>query len=154
MISVGVFENEDFSFSKELLRLTDCALITNPQSARVDIALVSGNLYKKPFFSESSLLILPDSLDRDIIPAFYAKNIISYGLCRKNTVTASSLVASRLAISLQRKLQDIGGKVIEEQEFIMPLNTGEKTEDMLGLVATLLATGTSPDDISKMNISF
>ena len=154
MISVGVFENEDFSYSKELLRLTDCALITNPQSARVDIALVSGNLYKKPIFSEASLLILPDSLDRDIVPAFCAKTIISYGLCRKNTVTASSLVASRLAISLQRKFQDIRGNVIEEQEFIMPLNTGERAEDMLGLVSTLLAVGNSPEDISEMTISF
>lgn len=153
MISIGVFENEDFTFSKELLRLTDCALITNPQSARLDIALVSGSLYKKPYFSEAKLLIIPDSLDRDIIPAFSSKNIISYGLCRKNTITASSLIASRLAISLQRKIEDICGNTIEEQEFIMSLHEGENAEEMLGLVSTLLAIGNSPEVISKMEIS-
>ena len=154
MISIGVFENEDFTFSKELLRLTDCALITNPQSARLDIALVSGKLYKRPYQSEAKLLIIPDSLDRDIVPAFSSRNIISYGLCRKNTITASSLIASRLAISLQRKFKDISGNEIEEQEIITSLKNVDKAEEMLGLVSTFLALGKSPDDISNMEISF
>ncbi len=154
MISVGVFEDEAFTFSKALLRLTKCALITNPKNARLDIALVSGNLCRKPDIITSELVIVPDSLDRDLLSAFCAKNLISYGLCRKNTVTASSLVKSRLAISLQRKMADIYGKVIEEQEMIISLKETEQPEDALGLVSALLALGIAPERISKMNLGF
>ena len=154
MISVGVFENETFTFSKALLRLTKCALVTNPQSAHLDIALVSGNLCRKPDIITSKLIIVPDCLDRDLLSSFSGSTLISYGFCRKNTVTASSLVKSRLAVSLQRKISDIYGKVIEEQELIVSLHESQQPEDALGLVSALLALGIAPERISKMNIGF
>lgn len=154
MISVGVFENEAFTLSKALLKHANCALMTNPKSATLDIALVSENLCRKPDTITSKLVIVPDSLDRDLLSAFCAKNLISYGLCRKNTITASSLVKSRLAVSLQRKMADIYGRVIEEQEMIVSLKEPTHPEDALGLVSALLALGISPEQISKKDICF
>lgn len=154
MISVGVFENEEFTFAKALLKHTKCSLITNPKTARLDIALVSGTLYRKPDKIEANLVIVPDYLDRDLLEAFSAKNIISYGFCQKNTVTASSLIKSRLAVSLQRKMPDIYGKVIEEQEIVTSLPQSDMAEDALGFTAALLALGTAPEQISRMRLSF
>ena len=154
MISVGVFENEDFTFSKALLQLSDCALMTNAKKADFDIALISGTLCRRPDRINSKLIIVPDYLDRDLLEAFCGEEIVSYGFCRKNTVTASSLIKSRLAVSLQRKMSDIFGNIIEEQEIITTLQNGEDAEAVLGLTPTLLALGTTADAISRIRFVF
>jgi len=154
MISVGVFEDDDFSLSRALLRFSNCSLITNPKKANLDIALISCNLCRRPDSVETALAIVPDCLDDDLLASFSGRRLISYGLCRKNTVTASSLIDLRLAVSLQRKIHDVHGDIIEEQEIITSLDRGERTEDALGLVSTLLTLGVSPEDISKLSLPF
>ncbi len=154
MVHIGIFENKAFTLSRSALKLTNCALTTNPKNAKLDIALISGTLNSCPFPITSNIVIAPDSLKRDIFSSISANSLISYGLCRRNTVTASSLVGSKLAVSLQRKITDIRGQVLEEQELMVNIENGEFAEETLGIVSLLLALGVSSRDISKLHFSF
>lgn len=153
MVYVAVFENEDFSLSRALLPHSDCAIITNPSGFKTDVALISNTFSQKIFPIKSDIAIVPDSLDKDILSLISAKNVISYGLCTKNTVTASSLIGSKLGISLQRKIPDVYGRILDEQELFVDIDSGMRAEDALGIVSALLTLGTSPYDISKKFIS-
>lgn len=154
MIHVAVFENESFPLSRSLLSCSDCAIITNPPDFKSDIALISSSFSKKVFSIKSNIAIVPDSLDKNLASEISANNIISYGLCRKNTVTASSLIGSKLGISLQRKIPDVFGHILDEQELIVNIDDGAHTEEALGVVSALLALGICPENISDSLLSF
>ncbi len=154
MVYVGIFEDKNFPLSRAALKLTNCALATNPQSVKLDIALLSDSFKKCPTPIASNIVIAPDSLNRRIFSSISAQSLISYGLCRKNTITASSLVGSKLAVSLQRKINDICGHTLEEQELMVNIKNGEFAQEVLGLVSLLLALGTPTSEISNLNFSF
>ncbi len=153
MVCVSIFENEDFSLSRSLLQHIDCAIITNPRNFKTDVALISTTFSKKKLSIKSDIAIVPDSLNKDTLSSISAKSVISYGLCRKNTVTASSLIGSKLGISLQRKIPDVCGHIIDEQELFVDIDRGMHTEDALGVVSAMLALGINPEHISEKFIS-
>ena len=153
MVYVGIFENEDFSLSRALLPHSDCAIITNPSGFKTDVALISNTFSQKTFPIKSDITIIPDSLDKDILSLISAKNVISYGLCTKSTVTASSLIGSKLGISLQRKIPDVHGHILDEQELFVDIAGDVQTENALGIVSTFLVLGKPPEDISGCFIS-
>lgn len=105
-------------------------------------------LYNKTFTSKT--LIVPDCMNASELSPIHAESVISYGLRLKNTVTASSLIGEHLAVSIQRNIPTLCGNTVGEQEFIVNVRHGEHCDEILGIIATLLVIGISPEDISKI----
>lgn len=119
----------------------DTVLIGNPPPMRCD-------------HFTSKTLIVPDCMDASELSPILADSVISYGLRRKNTVTASSLIGTHLAVSVQRSIPTLCGSTVGEQEFIVNVSHGEHSDEILGIIATLLVLGISPEDISKLTFDF
>lgn len=65
--------------------------------------------------------------------------IITYGFNSKATITASSVQDEEMIICVQRTMQTIKGKIIEPQEFIVPIY--ENVECTMSIITTLLLYG-------------
>lgn len=73
--------------------------------------------------NNSKYIILSDNLNLDI-KLKNKVNIITFGFHHKSTVTISSIDEENIVICIQRTIQGLSGKAIEQQEKRIP-NTGE-----------------------------
>ena len=71
------------------------------------------------------------------------KDIITYGLNQEATFTISSIESERVLICLQRKIKNINGKTIEEQENSIEMNrcNRKKVCNSIGIFAILTIYG-------------
>ncbi len=98
----------------------------------------------------AKIAIAPDYILSDAIAPNSFENIITYGLCQKSTLTASSLIGERLIASLQKEISTLSGEKIDEQEFFVTTKHAENSDEILGIVALLLVLGIPPSEISKL----
>ena len=92
-------------------------------------------------------LILPNSKCVDTT----ASQIITYGLCCKNTLTISSCIGCNMVFSLQRMITTASGVRIDVQDFPISLSDPDEPELVLATVATLLAADVPVSQISKLD---
>ena len=92
-------------------------------------------------------LILPNSKCVDTT----ASQIITYGLCCKNTLTVSSCIGSNMIFSLQRMITTASGVRIDVQDFPVSLSDPDEPELVLATVATLLAADVPVSQISTLD---
>lgn len=71
--------------------------------------------------------------------------VISCGMGRRNTVTASSITKENVLISIQRCFNDINGNTIEPLELKIRLKDNYKDFSIMASVTILLLYGIKPD---------
>ena len=79
-----------------------------------------------------------------------AGEIITYGLCCKNTLTISSCIRNNMVLSLQRSVKTLSGTEIEAQDFPVTISDHDEPEVVLAAVAALLACDVPISQISKL----
>lgn len=99
---------------------------------------------------KTDILIIPDTVDATRLSPILASFVISYGMNRENTVTASSISGNKLSVSVQRRIPTVDGSFVDEQEIIIHSESGRNEDDILGEVATLLAAGAAPKSLSEI----
>ncbi len=102
----------------------------------------------------TDILIIPDCMSAKSISRVSAKSVVSYGLCKKNTLTVSSLIGTRLVVSLQREITTILNSTISEQEFCIDIEHADGIDSFLGIIAALLIADISPETISRVTFDF
>lgn len=129
MFSVAVLESPGEGLSEELVRRGWCTLCP-PESA--ELLVVSPN-YRGPV----------PRVKRAVVPGgrfLPGALTVSYGLSRRDTVTASSIVDGRLVAALRRELVDMEGRLLSPGEAVVtPMLT---VEAELALTAAGLLLGT------------
>ena len=100
---------------------------------------------------KTDILIVPNSVDTSRLSPILASFVVSYGMNRENTVTASSISPSKLSVSVQRRIPTVNGSFVDEQEIIINSNSGRMMDEILGEVATLLAAGAEPKSLSEIS---
>ncbi len=98
---------------------------------------------------DTNILIIPDCINATGISQLTANSVVSYGLCKKNTLTVSSLIGSRLVVSIQREISTICGDNVGEQELCINIQNFDSVDMLLGIITTLLVADISPEAISK-----
>jgi len=83
-----------------------------------------------------------------ILSANRAQTIITYGFNERACVTASGLSADAMQVCIQRSLPCVNGKVIEQQEFALPLGSGEDPAAALAAAAAALISGVEPEELA------
>ena len=94
---------------------------------------------KKTLKNAKYLLLNTDiSINEDIFKDVNAK-ILTYGLKRKATITASSIEENKAIISIQRAFKSLNGNIIEQQEIPVELikNTTKKLYNSLIKIAII-----------------
>lgn len=116
---------------------------------RFDLCVYEPNFCRSTGTFSTALAIIPDSCS----PRQFknAESVITYGLCRKNTVTVSSLIGQDLVISVQREIPTLTGSIVDAQEFHVLLPEVDDVDDVLAVVSTLLALGVDPKKISELS---
>lgn len=69
---------------------------------------------------------------------------VSYGTSPKDTLTFSSLEGDQICLALQRELVASQGRVVEQQEFVLPFPAGEAPLPFLAAAGVLLLLGEPP----------
>ena len=123
------------------------------QNEAYDVALVGINPPKNHLTFSSDILIVPDCINADELPSEISDKVISYGLRKKNTVTASSLIGNRLVVSVQRSIPTPSGNTVEEQEIVVNMKTPDRADDILGIISALIVVGISSDELSSFVFS-
>lgn len=80
--------------------------------------------------------------------AVVAKQVVTYGLGARETLTLSSTGEDYLLASLQRDIVSLGGARIERQELKLPLCKNQ--EALLGVSAALLLADYPPSRLAKL----
>lgn len=95
--------------------------IENLKNIKFETVLIDEE--QKDFFDNSKYLedIIGKSkflvINSDIIKEKFKNNqLITYGLNQKATVTISSIKSENILVCVQKKFEDINGKIVEEQE--------------------------------------
>lgn len=114
-----------------------------------DLCVFEPNFHKTTDVCNATRAIIPDTFRPNDFR--FAENVITYGLCHKNTVTVSSLIEDDLVISIQREIPTLCGGIVDPQEFHIKLAPFGEIEDALAVVATLLVFGVTPEKISKIS---
>jgi len=131
---------------------TVAIVATNPpydSEVEFDLCVYEPDFCRNATGVRANLAIIPDSCKTQQFGGI--KNIITYGLCRKNTVTVSSLIADDLVISVQREFPTLCGTAVDAQEFHVTLPSVDDVDDALALVTTLLTLGVSPEKITNLS---
>lgn len=151
--SVFYFDEEVIRVPKDDSNTVAIVALNHPYDSDVefDLCIYESDFCKKPCRVRSDLAIIPDTCKIQSLNEL--KNIITYGLCRKNTVTVSSLIADDLVISVQREFPTLFGGTVDSQEFHVTLPNVEDVDDALAIVTTLLALGVSPETITNLSKS-
>ncbi len=151
--SVFYFDSEEIRVPKEESDTVAIVAVNKSYDSDVefDLCVYESEFCKNLKGIRSNLAIIPDTCKTQ--PFHETNNIITYGLCRKNTVTVSSLVADDLVISVQREFPTLFGETVDAQEFHVKLPSIEDVDDTLALVTTLLALGVSPNVITNLSKS-
>ncbi len=76
-----------------------------------------------------------------------AEYAVSYGTSPKDTITLSSLEGDQICLALQRELVTLDGRVLEEQELVLPFPPGLSPQPWLAAVGVLLLTGVSAEEL-------
>lgn len=151
--SVFYFEGKEISIPKDCQKAVAIVAVPLPYDSDIefDLCVYEPEFCRNSDSLSSKLAIIPDSCKTQQFNGI--KNIITYGLCRKNTVTVSSLIADDLVISVQREFPTLDGTTVDSQEFHVTLKSIDDVEDALALTTTLLALGVSPETITNLSKS-
>ena len=79
-----------------------------------------------------------------------AASAVSYGSGPKNTLTLSSREGRKLWLALQRELVTLDGRVLEEQELVLPFPTGASPLPFLAAAGALLLCGVPPEELPRL----
>lgn len=102
--------------------------------------LLKTSKYLEDLIKKSKYIILNSDISNDL--DFFKDNglnLITYGLNGKATITVSSIKEDNVLICLQRNIENISNKIIEEQEFNIKIdkNNIQKTYNMLAIFTIL-----------------
>lgn len=102
--------------------------------------LLKTSKYLEDIINRAKYLILNSDISNDL--KFFRENkinVITYGLNRKATITVSSIEEDNVLICLQRNIENISKKIIEEQEFNIKIqkNNIQKTYNILAIFTIL-----------------
>lgn len=163
--SIGIYQNTGSKFSNILTsalcscghRISKChndgaisvytAECASMLPDYLDVCVLESGHKKSESFPQAHTVIVPDICSVSTITQLNPKSVITYGLSCKNTVTVSSLVDTRLIISIQREIVTASGKRTGEQEFAVELSNVNQIEAVLASTALLLFMDTSVDSI-------
>lgn len=109
-----------------------------------DLSIFTANTPKST--CSSKIVISPDAKNISTD----ANQIITYGLCCKNTLTISSCIGGHMVLSLQRSVITLSGSEIEVQDFPITVSDPDEPEVVLGTVAALIACDVPISEISKL----
>lgn len=144
MLKINVFQKDD-----ELLREV---LVNAFKECKTDVE-ISGDSDVSIFSAStpncacaSKIVISPDAKNISTD----ASEIITYGLCCKNTLTISSYIEDRMVLSLQRAVKTLTGKEVEVQDFPVIISDPDEPELVLAAVATLIACDIPINQISAL----
>lgn len=76
-----------------------------------------------------------------------AASAVSYGVSPRDSLTVSSREGDTLWAALQRELVTVDGRVVERQEFPLPLTSGEGELSVLAAAGALLLLGVPPEEL-------
>lgn len=96
--------------------------------------------YLEDLIKKAKYLILNSDISKDL--KFFKDNkidVITYGLNGKATITVSSIKEDGVLVCVQRNIENISKKIIEEQEFNIKVdkNNTQKTYNMLAIFTLL-----------------
>lgn len=148
MLKINVLQKENellFPVIKGALLECDlnCEVALNNKE-QADIAVLSDGT--KASFCNTKILITPNSKEIKTT----ASEIITYGLCCKNTLTISSFIENNMVFSLQRAIRSIGGRRVEVQDFPAIISDADELEVVLAAVSVLLAADVQITKISSL----
>lgn len=150
MTRIGIASQDEISTKLPFHCDAECQIV---REGICDVLLIGTHPPLHTRYTSAKTLIAPDCVNVDSLSGFSAKNVVSYGLCKKNTVTVSSLIGNRLVVSLQRELPTLYGDRLLEQDFCVNLLHAENADSVLGTVALLLVCGVPPHEISELSFS-
>lgn len=144
MLKIKVMQNEDELLRQVLIDAFRECRTDVEISDDADVSIFTANA--KNCSSSSRIVISPDakSISTD------ASEIITYGLCCKNTLTVSSYIDNTMVLSLQRAVLTLNGTEIEVQDFPVTITDPDEPEVVLAAVATLLACDVPVERISSI----
>ena len=144
MLKINVFQKDDELFREVLVTaFRECK--TDVEICRdSDISIFTASTPTNT--CSSKIVISPDAkkITTD------ANEIITYGLCCRNTLTISSYIDDKMVLSLQRAVKTIGGNEVEVQDFPVIISDPEEPELVLAAVATLIASDVPIEEISML----
>ena len=102
--------------------------------------LLKTSKYLENIIKRAKYLILNSDISNDL--KFFRENkinVVTYGLNRKATITVSSIKEDNVLICVQRNIENISKKIIEEQEFNIKIekNNIKKTYNILAIYTVL-----------------
>lgn len=102
--------------------------------------LLKTSKYLEDIIKRAKYLILNSDISNDL--EFFKENkinVVTYGLNRKATITVSSIKEDNVLICVQRNIENISKKIIEEQEFNIKIekNNIQKTYNVLAIFGVL-----------------
>ena len=77
-----------------------------------------------------------------------AASAVSYGVSPRDSLTISSREDGAVWVALQRELVTVDGRIVERQEFPLPLGPGEQELSALAAAGALLLLGVPPEKLS------
>ncbi len=89
------------------------------------------------------ILLLP-GVAGPLAKGLRCQSAVSYGTSPKDTLTLSSLEGDKLCLSLQREVVTVEGKVLEQQEILVPLPPGRSPLSCMAETGALLLLGAEP----------
>ena len=144
MLKINVLQNEGELLKQVLINaFVECKRDVE-FGADSDISIFTANTPKNS--CSSKIAISPDAKNISTD----ARQIITYGLCCKNTLTISSCIGCNMVLSLQRSVRTLSGTEIEVQDFPITVSDPDEPEVVLAAVAALIACDVPISEISKL----
>ena len=116
-------------------------LVVSPRAAQLE----------RPLPPACRTLLLPGETRR-LPPGLRAASAVSYGPSPRDSLTISSWSEGRFWAALQRDLVTVDGRVVERQEFSVPLEGGEELMPALAAVGALLLLGVPPEEMERFRV--
>ena len=109
-------------------------------------------LVMAPSYARKSAILkkLPVACDTVVLPGLCAletagaRQIVSYGLSPRDTLTLSSMNGGNMVAALLREIVNIGGKRLDRQEIVLPPGNGLNPAGLLAALGALLCAGADP----------
>ena len=144
MLKINVLQNEDEILKQVIVNAFKECKTDVEIGANSDLSIFTTNTPENS--CSSKIVISPDAK----VIFTDALQIITYGLCCKNTLTISSCIGKNMVISLQRSVITLSGAEIEVQDFPITISDPDEPEVVLAAVATLIACDVPISKISKL----
>ncbi|MBR5478850.1 MAG: hypothetical protein IKU84_01575 [Clostridia bacterium] len=144
MLKINVLQNDDELLREVLINAFKECKTDVEISQDSDVCIFSASTPNS--MCTSKIAISPDAknISTDAV------EIITYGLCCKNTLTISSYIENRMVISLQRSVKTLNGNEVEVQDFPVIISDPDEPELVLAAVATLIVCDVPISQISKL----